>query len=96
MNKAGGLQPKGQGDIKPPAVNNFQSHEAGAERKADMKGGLKGQPIDKVNIGGHGLGLAVAELKSQHPEKHSDHGPHHGGNSHIRHIPLHGMKPSKG
>jgi hypothetical protein len=37
---------------------------------------------------------AVHELHEQHPEKHHDRGPHHGKEHHIRHEPLHGLKPS--
>ncbi len=53
----------------------------GNETKADMKS--------------TGLGGAVAELHSQHPIAHHDHGPHHGQQHHVRHEPLHGMKPGK-
>lgn len=41
------------------------------------------------------LGAAVGELKSQHPKAYNDLGPHHGGDTHVRHMPLHGLK-SKG
>jgi hypothetical protein len=36
---------------------------------------------------------AVEELYKQHPHKYDDHGPHHGTSDHIRHEPLHGMRP---
>lgn len=61
--------------------------QVGNERKANTKGALLGQPED-----GNPLSGAVKELHSQHPHKHSDHGPHHGGSEHVRHEPLHGLK----
>jgi hypothetical protein len=81
MNKATGEEPK-SGHERP-------AHAAGVgnETKADMKGAQEGQPTDKNPL--HG---AVKELHSQHPHHYSDHGPHHGTKTHIRHEPLHGMK----
>jgi hypothetical protein len=46
-------------------------------------------------VGEHSLGAAIGELHAQHPKKYNDLGPHHGGDSHMRHMPLHGLK-SKG
>lgn len=43
-------------------------------------------------VGEHSLGAATGELRSQHPQKHDDLGPHHGGMEHMRHMPLHGLK----
>lgn len=40
------------------------------------------------------LSTAVGHLHSEHPIKHDDHGPHHGGSTHVRHAP--GIRPNKG
>jgi hypothetical protein len=42
---------------------------------------------------GAALGRAVNELHEQHPKKHDERGPHHGGSTHDRHEPLHGLHP---
>lgn len=62
----------------------------GPETKPDMAGAMNGNPTDKNPL--HG---AVKELGAQHPHSYADHGPHHGTTDHIRHMPLHGMSPSK-
>lgn len=69
----------GQGDIK----SKRNTGSVGNETKADMKGAMYGEPTDKNPLRG-----AVSELKKQHPEKHDDLGPHHGGSSHLRHKPM--------
>ena len=74
------------GTEPPKSRNNKPS--VGNETKADMAGGLYGQPTDKNPL--HG---AMRELKSQHPHSYDDHGPHHSDSSHVRHMPLAGMKP---
>lgn len=68
----------------------------GNERKADVRAAQEGNPTDKGRGVMHHEGLkgATAELHAQHPIPYSDHGPHHGTDHHIRHIPLHGMSPS--
>ena len=53
-----------------PAGAKGMGSDVGAEKKADMKGGLMGSPQDQ-------LSGAVKELKKQHPIKHDDLGPHH-------------------
>lgn len=55
----------------------------GNERKADMS-----------VVGETSLGGAMKELAHQHPIHHDDLGPHHHDESHVRHMPLHGMRPS--
>ena len=69
----------------------------GDERKGDVKGAQSGGSAAEARgtpgIGATHLGHAVKELHAQHPEHHSDRGPHHGSKHHIRHMPLHGMKP---
>lgn len=65
--------------------------EVGNETHADMRGAMDGQPTDRNPL--HG---ATKELKEQHPIEYHDHGPHHGTDHHVRHMPLHGMKPTHG
>lgn len=79
MNKGAQLQEKSGG---------AKSHmvRVGNETKADMKGALDGNPTDKNPLSG-----AVKELHEQHPHHYSDHGPHHGTKTHIRHEPMHGL-----
>lgn len=84
MNKAAELQEK-TGHNKPAGG---KAHAAGPEVKADVKGAQLGEPTDKSPLSG-----AVRELKGQHPIAYHDHGPHHGTNHHVRHQPLHGLKP---
>jgi hypothetical protein len=84
MNKAAELQEK-TGHEK---SSGGKAHEAGPEKKADTKGALHGEPTDKNPL--HG---AMKELKHQHPIPYHDHGPHHGTSHHVRHEPLHGLKP---
>lgn len=82
MNRAAAEEPKSGHRRPAPAAS------PGNERKADMRGAQLGQPED-----GDPLRGASRELRSQHPEHHSDRGPHHGGKTHVRHMPLHGMHP---
>lgn len=89
MNKAEAAEPK-SGHHRP--AGPARGSDVGNETKADMKGGLEGQPTDGMR---GGLSHAVRELHEQHPIAHYDHGPHHGTDHHIRHEPLHGMKPHK-
>ena len=90
MNKAEAHQPhSGHARPAPPAG-------VGNEKKADMKGALQGQPTDGSHVGHTHLGHAVAELHEQHPIAYHEHGPHHGTDHHIRHEPMHGLRPSKG
>lgn len=89
MNRAEAAEPKG--GHKGPAARGGMHHDAGPEKKVNMEGGLHGQPTEHSP-----LRHAVHELHEQHPIAHHDHGPHHGTTHHIRHQPLHGMKPSKG
>ena len=86
MNKAAGEEPKS--GHRPPAASKGGS-EVGNETKADMKGAQMGQPTD-----GNPLRGATKELHDQHPIGYADRGPHHGTDHHLRHMPLHGMKPS--
>lgn len=86
MNRAEAKEPK-SGHAAPAAARG--GSEVGNESKANMKGALGGNPTD-----GNPLRHATAELHAQHPIAHHDHGPHHGMNHHIRHEPLHGLKPS--
>lgn len=71
MNKAEAHEPK-SGHDAPAARGKGPSADAGAMGMANMAGAFSG---------------AVAELKSQHPHEHYEHGPHHGTTDHIRHKP---------
>jgi hypothetical protein len=71
----------------PAAAGGPKADHVGNEKKADMHGALEGSPTQ-------GLRGAVDELKKQHPERYDDLGPHQGSTAHIRHVPLHGMKPT--
>ena len=72
--------------------------DVGNEKHADLHGtqldGSRAEGFERPELRG-GLGGAVEELHRQHPHKHNDHGPHHGTTTHIRHEPLHGMKPGR-
>lgn len=96
MNKAEAMEPK-SGHRAPAAARG--GSEVGNERKAAVGAAMNGNPTDGMRSGGHvgetSMGAAVRELEAQHPIKHYDHGPHHGHDHHIRHEPLHGMKPGK-
>lgn len=72
INAAAAAQPK-SGHKMPAASGKAASANAGSMGKADMGGAFSG---------------AVAELQSQHPIPHHDHGPHHGTTHHIRHKPM--------
>src|SRR5258708_23801501 len=61
--------------------------------KADMRGAQEGEPTDHGHVGSTSLSHAVGELHKQHPHKYHEHGPHHGTTDHVRHEPLHGLKP---
>ena len=90
----GDTKAKQPGQIRRPAAGpKGMESEVGNERKDDMQGAMYGNPNDKAVIHSGSLKGAVSELKSQHPYKHSDRGPHHGGKAHIRHEPMHGMHP---
>jgi len=95
MNKAENREPKGGGHDAPrrgaAAARGNEHDHVGNERSPDMKGALMGNPTDHNPL--HG---AVKELHAQHPHHHDDLGPHHGKEHHVRHTPLHGMKPEGG
>ena len=71
MNKAEAKEPK-SGHDKPAASGKSASMDTGEMKSANMTGAFSD---------------AVAELKSQHPHEHYEHGPHHGTTDHIRHKP---------
>lgn len=72
MNKAEAKEPK-SGHDAPAGKAGGASNDAGEMGSANMTGAFSG---------------AVAELKSQHPHAHYDHGPHHGTTTHQRHKPM--------
>lgn len=88
MNKAEMHEPKS--GHKAPAGAKGMGSDVGGESKANMRGALDGSHVGHTH-----LSHAMKELHEQHPIKHHDHGPHHGSDHHIRHEPLHGMKPGK-
>lgn len=64
--------------------------KVGNETKADMKGAMgQGGSV----VGSTKLIHAVEHLKSEHPQRYDDLGPHHGTMENVRHMPLGGMKP---
>lgn len=71
MNKAEAAEPK-SGHDRPAGAGKAPSSDVGEMGRANMAGAFSD---------------AVAELKSQHPHEHYDHGPHHGTTHHIRHKP---------
>jgi len=75
-----------------PKGDGAKNPMAGSETKANVKGAQLGGSM--AEAAGNPLTGAKNELRSQHPHDYTDHGPHHGGTEHIRHMPLHGMKPS--
>ena len=83
--------------VKPVAGEAKVNAGAAREPKsshAKPAGGQK-SPVGnetKADMAGTGLSGAVAELRSQHPIAHYDHGPHLGTDHHRRHEALHGMK----
>lgn len=84
INRAAEQEPRS--GHRPPAKGGV-----GNETKADMKGALEGSPTDHNPLRG-----AVQHLHEEHPIPYHDHGPHHGTDHHLRHEPLHGMKPTRG
>ena len=75
-----------------PAASRGGS-EVGNERKADVRGAQEGG--SRAEASHNPLTHAVNELHTQHPHHYSDHGPHHGTDSHIRHEPMHGLHPGR-
>ncbi len=93
MNKLSGKalahEPHRGGDAdksEAPAASKGGS-EVGEEKHYSRKA-WTGNPSEHNPLKG-----AVGHLKSEHPYKHDDHGPHHGKKHHDRHEPLHGMHP---
>jgi len=78
--------------MKPTGGDATQAKQAAVINDAQNyqpKGAVN--PMNSSNsskVGPGGLSGAVAELKTQHPIEHYDHGPHHGTSSHIRHEPV--------
>ena len=66
----------------PKAPHRYEG--VGKETKGDVRGDQEGG--SKAEAGG--IKGAIGELKRQHPEHHMDRGPHHGGESHVRHEPV--------
>jgi hypothetical protein len=82
----------------PKAGGRPHTAGVGSERpvspSVDQLGGPKAEARGSVIHDNEGrLGHAMHELKSQHPHHHMDRGPHHGGHEHIRHEPMHGLRP---
>lgn len=59
----------------------------GSEKPASPKVVQGGGSVAEAKGVRASLGAATAELRSQHPYRHDDHGPHHGGTAHVRHRP---------
>lgn len=78
-------------------ANRHHTAGVGNERKADVKGVQEGGSAAEAagNMIHEGLKGAVKELHEQHPHEYHEHGPHHGTTTHMRHEPMHGMKPSR-
>ena len=83
---------------RPAGFANRNKSEVGNETRADVKGVQMGGSRAEAKgsqlhdgLAGSGtkgdLGGAVRELHKQHPERHDDLGPHHGGTAHLRHEP---------
>ena len=76
-----GFVPLGHTTREAPAASHEKHHDAGPEKKPDMKGAFSSK-------GGHmghtGLKHAVEELHEQHPHHHSV-GGIHGTKDHVRH-----------
>lgn len=91
INRAAGERPNRE------TPDRHHTAGVGNERKADVKGTQEGGSMAeaKGNMIHEGLKGAVHELHSQHPHEYHEHGPHHGTSEHMRHEPLHGMKPSR-
>lgn len=62
--------------------------DVGNEKKADVRGVQEGGSMAEARGLKGSLTHAVGELHRQHPHKHDDHGPHHGGMEHVRHEPV--------
>ena len=92
INRAAAEEPKREGNKRPAPATGV-----GNERKADVKGTQDGGSAAEARGSElhSGLSGAMRELHEQHPHKHHEHGPHHGTTDHIRHEPMHGMKPSR-
>lgn len=75
-----------------PAASGSRTRAVGQETP---KGGIEAAMGGSVMAGDSGISGAVGELNSQHPHQYHDHGPHHGTTDHVRHQPLHGLKPTK-
>lgn len=92
INKAAGEMPKAE-VRKPPAGDRGMGSDVGNEQKADVRGVQEGGSAAE---GAHNpLHGAMRELHEQHPIPYHDHGPHHGRSDHVRHMPLHGLRPHK-
>lgn len=91
--KGWGSDPKGRVKEAPASPRTGPHHDAGPERKADVKGTQMGgsKAEGAYPIGHTGLSHAVKELHAQHPHHHSV-GGIHGTSDHIRHTPMHGLK----
>lgn len=91
--KGWGKDPHGhQVKERPAHPKGSGHHDAGPERKADVKGAMEGgDRAEGAHPVGHtSLKHAVGELRSQHPHHHSA-GGIHGTKDHHRHEPMHGL-----
>lgn len=92
INSAAASQPK-SGHMKPASGAKSGSGVGNETKAATRAAGLGG--TDSV-VGTTSLSAGIGQLRKEHPESYSDCGPHHGGSSHITHMPLHGLKPGRG
>ena len=93
MNRAENAEPKARVRMRVDGSQG-EGSDVGSERHAAIRAVQEGGSMAEES--GNPLTSARHELKSQHPHEYHEHGPHHGTKDHIRHVPLHGMKPSKG
>lgn len=70
-----------------PGGHDMISSKVGNETKAETKRAQSGGSAASAEGTKASLKKAVSELHTQHPTRHDDLGPHHGGTAHVRHRP---------
>ena len=82
--------------IRKPAAAGSGTHAVGEERPSARATSAAHGGATSSLVGVTGLKSAVDELYKEHPHGYDQHGPHHGTSDHVRHMPLGGLRPTKG
>lgn len=90
-----GIRKKAASGSAKAAVGRESGSTGGGQMREALGSSSFGGEGTSSLVGETGLKSAVDDLYKQHPQGYDSHGPHHGTQDHVRHQPLHGLRPTK-